>query len=153
MSDARIYAAAAIAGGVAGLRSMTAPAVVSQFSDAGLLHGPVTGLMTPLLALGEVIADKLPFMPNRTLPGSVIVRGVSGGVSGAAITSSRRLPAFWGAVIGAAAAVGTTYGAFHLRRKIGKSLHVPDVLVAFAEDAVAVSVGVSAMRRLARPES
>jgi uncharacterized membrane protein len=102
----------------------------------------------PVLAIGEAVADKLPFMPNRTQAGSLAFRAVSGGVSGAAIASARRKPAFWGAVIGAAAAVGATYGAFHLRRRVGKSLHVPDAVVALAEDALAVSVGVAAMRRL-----
>lgn len=154
MSDARVYAAAAIAGGVAGLRSMMAPAIVSQFTTSGLLHNPAFAAIAPVLAVGEAIADKLPFMPNRTLPGSVVVRAISGGLSGAGITSGNRRPVFWGVVIGAAAAIGTTYAAFYLRRGAAKSLHVPDALVAFAEDALAVAAGVSALRAItARTES
>ena len=149
MSDAKVYAAAAIAGGVAGLRSMTAPAIVSQFTTSGLLHSPTLAAITPVLAIGEAIADKLPFMPNRTMPGSVVFRAISGGLSGAGITSGHRRPAFWGAVIGAAAAIGATYAAFHLRRSAVKKLHVPDALVAFAEDTLAVGAGVSALRAIA----
>ena len=148
MSDAKVYAAAAIAGGVAGLRSMTAPAIVSQFTTSGLLHNRTFAAISPVLAIGEAIADKLPFMPNRTLPGSVVFRAISGGFSGAAITSGHRRPVVWGIVIGAAAAIGATYAAFYLRRSAAKNLHVPDALVAFAEDALAVGAGVSALRAI-----
>jgi uncharacterized membrane protein len=142
-SDAKIIAAAAIAGGIAGLRSMTAPAVVTQFAPASTLAA-----VTPILALGEAIADKLPFMPDRTKPVSLAFRAFSGGLSGAKITASKNRPAFWGAVIGAAAAIGASYGAFHLRRRIGRGLHIPDAVVALAEDAIAISAGVSILRSL-----
>lgn len=151
MSDAKIYAAAAVAGGVAGLRSLAAPAIVSRFGraqNAGLLNYSLAAKIIPVLAVGEAIADKLPFMPNRTLAPSVAFRAISGGISGAAIATAKRKPAFWGVVLGAAAAVGATYGAYHLRRKISKGLHVPDAIVALAEDTLAVSAGFAALRCL-----
>ena len=151
MSDAKVYAAAAVAGGVAGMRSMAAPAIVGQFTNSGLLHSAVATKIAPILAVGEAIADKFPFMPNRTMPAAVIARAISGGVSGAAITTGNRKPAFWGVVIGATAAIGATYAAFHLRRKLASALHLPDALVAFAEDALVVGAGISALRSITQP--
>src|SRR6266513_1117413 len=63
---------------VAGLRSLTAPAVVAWGAHLGWLnlHGsPVAfiGLTTAVaifsvLAIGELVADKLPMIPKRTAP-------------------------------------------------------------------------------------
>jgi uncharacterized membrane protein len=62
-------------GVVAGLRSLTAPAAVSWVARAGRLHLENTGLAflgfaaTPyiltIVAIGELIADKLPQTPSR----------------------------------------------------------------------------------------
>lgn len=163
MTGTKVYSGAAIAGAVAGMRSMAAPAVVSRLHQEGLVSGdnpilkalnsPVTGAVTGTLALGEMLADKLPFMPNRTMTGSVIVRAVSGGVSGAAICLSKRKPVWAGILIGAAAAIGATYATFALRKKVTQKLHIPDALVALAEDAVIAGAAYSALRSLQASES
>src|SRR4051794_1145193 len=80
---------------VAGLRSMTAPAVVAWATAFGWLQlgaTPVAFLGTPaaryLLAacmLAELVADKLPFTPSRTRPGPLAVRIASGALAGAAL--------------------------------------------------------------------
>lgn len=163
MTSAKVYSGAAIAGAVAGMRSMSAPAVVSKLNEAGMigshnpvlkvLNSPITSAVTTTLAVGEMIADKLPFMPNRTMTGSVVVRAVSGGLSGAAICISKRKPVWVGILLGAGAAVGATYAAFALRKKITKKLHIPDVLVALAEDAFVAGAGYSALRALQSSEA
>ena len=84
MNDAQIYAEAALMGALAGVRSMSAPGVVSQLSEAGLipeddspmawLNHPAVDKALKLLAAGELVADKLPFVPARTHPGPLAAR-------------------------------------------------------------------------------
>ena len=102
-----------------------------------------------VLAVGEALADKLPFMPNRTDPPAVAARAVSGGLSGAAICSSAKRSMLAGALIGAAAAVGATFGAYKLRKWAGEHSHLPHPLIAILEDATVAGCGLlvlSAMR-------
>src|SRR6202795_855296 len=90
-----LYVLAFLIGVVAGLRSMTAPAVVSWAARLGWLHVENTGLaflgftFTPyilsVLAIGELIADKLPKTPSRKTPGPFIGRIVTGAFCGAAL--------------------------------------------------------------------
>src|ERR1700730_7853407 len=90
-----IYLLAFLIGVVAGLRSMTAPAVVSWAAHLGWLHLENTGLAflgsryTPciltVLAIGELIADKLPKTPSRKAPVGFAARIVTGGFCGAAL--------------------------------------------------------------------
>jgi uncharacterized membrane protein len=140
------YAGAAVAGAVAGMRSMAAPAIISRLGVPGLLPEGA-GTVTAALAIGELIADKLPFMPNRTIAPGLITRAVSGGFSGGSITKSKGCSPFVGAAVGAAAAVGTAYAACELRKELRKRLKVPDFLIALAEDALVVGI---AMRLLSR---
>jgi len=89
------YLLAFLIGVIAGLRAMTAPAVVSWAARLGWLQVENTWLAflgyaaTPyifsVLAIGELIADKLPNTPSRKAPPGFIARIVTGGLSGAAI--------------------------------------------------------------------
>jgi uncharacterized membrane protein len=136
MGDTGVYAGAAVIGAVAGLRSMTAPALVSHLvksavdgegSKLGFLNSMVSMRTTLVLALGELVADKLPFLPARTNPPSLAVRAISGGLSGAALCSAKKRSWFAGALIGAGAAVGAAYGAYELRKRAVKrfDLRIP----------------------------
>jgi len=85
---------------VAGLRAMTAPAAVSWAARLGYLPLQGTPLAflgyaaTPyiftLLAIGELINDKLPKTPSRKVPPQFIFRVISGAFSGAAIGAARQ---------------------------------------------------------------
>lgn len=151
MSDAQIYAGAALIGTVAGMRSMTAPAIVSRAATtavigaakpgADFLQSPVLPKVISVLAVGELIADKLPFTPSRTTMFPLVARAISGAVSGAALCSSIKRSAWLGALFGAAGALAGTYAAYELRRRIVEKLHVPDAVVALAEDVLAVGSG------------
>jgi uncharacterized membrane protein len=138
-------------GVVAGLRSMTAPAQVSHHlanTDSSALAGTPLAFMAKRdvaagftgLALGEMVADKLPIMPNRTDPPGLIGRALSGALVGAALCTQEKKCAWTGAVLGSASAVAATFAAYHLRKEIGE-LGVPDLLVAVGEDVLAVSTG------------
>jgi uncharacterized membrane protein len=115
------YLAALLIGIVAGLRTMMPLAAVSWGARLGWLHLAGTKLAflgfayTPIiatvLAALELITDKLPVTPSRTVPMQFGARIVSGAFAGAAIL----LPAgLWieGAGAGAVGAViGTLAGA------------------------------------------
>ena len=85
-------------GCVCGLRSMTAPAVVAWGAHLGWLHlegsllaffaNKISLVVFSLLAVGELIADKLPFIPGRTQPGPLGVRILFGAMCGAALCIS-----------------------------------------------------------------
>ncbi len=134
------YAYAAGIGAVTGLRSMTGPASVAR-----LVGSPTSVHATTLLAIGELIADKLPFMPSRTDPPSLGFRAVSGAVCGYLVCRRRgsKQQAIVGAVIGGAAAVATAY----LGRQYRRQMKVPDFVAALLEDAVAVGSGSAVVQR------
>src|SRR5271154_6284929 len=85
-------------GCVAGLRSLTAPAVVCWAAHFGWLHLAGTKLafmdhpgmliLFTLLAVVELIGDKLPRTPARTAPPGVIARLGLGGLCGAALPAN-----------------------------------------------------------------
>jgi uncharacterized membrane protein len=158
MQDWEVYAGAAVIGSLAGIRSMSAPAIVGTLSRKNVLAdvgGALAVVSKPrfaptmsLLAFGELVADKLPIVPNRTSVGPLVGRALTGGVSGAVICASKRQSAWLGALIGASAAIGAAYGAYHLRKRVSKGLHVPDAVVALAEDALVGVVGAQLVSRL-----
>src|SRR5713101_257291 len=93
------YVFAVLIGVLTGLRSMTAPAVVSWAAHCGCLHlentwlaflgHAVTPYILTVLAIVELIADKLPKTPSRKAPVGFIGRILAGGLCGAAIGASR----------------------------------------------------------------
>jgi uncharacterized membrane protein len=132
---------------IAGLRSMTAPAVVSWAARLGWIHVNSSWLAflgyawTPwilsLAALGELVADKLPTTPSRKAPPSFIFRVISGSLSGAAIGISRGslLLGLSGGALGAI--IGTLGGA--AARSAMAKVFGRDLAAALVEDAIAIS--------------
>lgn len=137
-------------GCVAGLRSLTAPAVVCWAAHFGWLHlagtklafmnRPATLIIFTVLAALELIGDKLPKTPARTSPIGLIARIVSGGLSGAAIAASSGVM-FLGAAAGSIGALAGAFAGYHARRAIVLRSHVPDFPVALAEDVIAIASG------------
>jgi uncharacterized membrane protein len=145
----RVIAAAAGLGVVAGLRSMAAPAVLSWAANHGaigrlprplrLLRNRRAEEVTAVMALGEIIADKVPNAPNRTTAPAVAARMASGALVGGTLCASKRKPLAFGVIAGALGALAGTYAGFHLRRRLSQQL--PDTVVAVAEDAIALGSG------------
>lgn len=142
-----LYLLAFLIGVIAGLRSMTAPAAVSWAARLGWLHLENTWLAflgyaaTPyilsLLAIGELIADKLPNTPSRKAPPGFITRLVTGAMCGAAIGATHQslvgnlLAGVIGSIVG-------TLGGYELRALLVKSIGGNDLPIALLEDAVAI---------------
>jgi uncharacterized membrane protein len=143
---------------IAGLRSMTAPAVVSWAARLGWLHlestplaflgHAVTPYIVSFLALGELVADKLPKTPSRKTAVPFGARIVAGALSGAAVAAGGGQSAVAGAVAGALGAAAGTLGGYQLRTGLVRALKVPDFVVALLEDAVAVGGGLLLVSRL-----
>ena len=152
------YLQAACLGVVAGMRSMGAPALVSDHlsrtPSSDLEHSPLrwlgtakTANVTKLLAAGEIVGDKMPFVPNRIAPGPLFGRVMSGALSGAALCIADGKRAGLGAVIGVAAAVAGTFGFYHLRRTLGQKLPIPDPVLGGLEDVLAFGGGWIILRK------
>ena len=139
---------ALLIGIVAGLRAMTPLAAVAWLASRGSL--PVEGTwlailgwrftapILTLLALGELITDKLPSTPSRKVPMQFGARLVSGGVAGAALGLSSGA---WiiGLALGVAGAVIGTLGGAAVRARLAAAFG-RDRPAALLEDAVAIGL-------------
>lgn len=148
----RAYLEAAGLGAIAGMRSMAAPALLSRrlserrWARPGsfperLLSSDTAAKVFTALGAGEMIADKVPGMPNRTAPPGLLGRALSGALVGAAAATAQRERGAVGAAIGASAAVAATFASFHLRQLMDRKLHLPDALVGAVEDAAVIGGG------------
>jgi uncharacterized membrane protein len=141
-----IYVLAFLIGVVAGLRALTAPAVVSWAARLGWLHLENTWLaflgfeFTPYilsaLAIGELINDKLPKTPSRKAPPAFAARIVMGAICGAALgVSSQAL--IGGLLAGVLGAIAGTLGGYEARMRAARAVG-KDLPIALLEDAIAV---------------
>jgi uncharacterized membrane protein len=150
VTHALVLLMALLIGVVAGLRSLTAPAVVAWAGFLGWinLHSTwaswvaniITVIAFTVLAVGEVIADKLPKTPARTALPSFTARIIMGGFSGAVIGAAWHwtFTALGAGVIGA---VLGTLGGYHARRGLVAAIRGRDLPIALLEDAVAILGG------------
>jgi uncharacterized membrane protein len=142
---------ALLIGIVDGLRSSTAPAVVAwaahrnwlNLHDSSLSFTGSTvavGVFT-ILALAELIADKLPSTPKRTASRGLISRIALGGLSGAAVAAAGLQSIPLGAGFGAAGGLVGAFGGYEVRTRLVRALKVPDFFIACSEDAIAIGGG------------
>src|SRR5258707_778591 len=97
-------------GVAAGLRAMTAPAVVAWAAHLGWLdiYGTPLAFMGSkwavilftIAALGEFVNDQLPKTPARTAPGPLGARIVMGALTGACVTLAGGASLILGALLG-----------------------------------------------------
>ena len=142
-----IYALAFLIGVVAGLRSLTAPAVVSWGARVGWLHlentslaflgAPITPYILSLLAIGELIADKLPKTPSRKAPVGFAARVVTGALCGAALGAPSQA-LVGGLLAGVIGAVAGTLGGYEARSRLVRAIGGKDFPIAILEDVVAI---------------
>ena len=152
-----IYFLAFLIGIVAGLRTFTAPAAVSWAARLGALdlHGSwlaffgfaVTPYILTLLAIAELIGDKLPRTPSRKAPMPFIARIVSGGLCGGALGAASGF-LIGGLVAGALGAVVGTFGGYEFRARLVKAIGGNDLPIALLEDAIAIIGAILIVARL-----
>jgi|CZKL01.1.fsa_nt_gi uncharacterized membrane protein len=144
------FVSALVLGFVAGLRSMTAPAAASWGAWLGILpvqNTPLafmgyryTHLIFTVLAVGELIADKLPFTPSRKAPPPFIARIVSGALTGATVGAVEH-SLIVGLILGALGAVAGTLGGAFVRGRLAAAFK-RDFPAALLEDIVTVALAI-----------
>src|SRR5215475_3295484 len=99
---------------------------------------PAVAIFT-LLAVVELVADKLPKTPSRTAPLGLIARIIMGGLTGACVAAAGGEGALLGSVTGAVGGVVGCFGGYQARIRLVKALRTPDIYVALLEDFVAIA--------------
>jgi uncharacterized membrane protein len=141
---------ALLIGVVAGLRSLTAPAVVAwgafllwinlNNTWASWMANIITVVILSLLAVGELVNDKLPKTPPRTAPPVFAIRIIMGAFAGAVLGTAWGFR--WGSLgAGAVGAVLGTLGGYQARKRLVAAIGGKDLPIALLEDAVAVLGG------------
>src|SRR5260370_2388535 len=136
-------------GVIAGLRSLTAPAVVAWAAHRGWLNLHATSLsfmgstaavaIFTILAVAELVADQLASTPARTKPPGLIARILLGGLSGAAMALAGGQSAAVGCALGAVGGVVGGFVGYQVRTRLGAALMVPGLVMSVVRDLVAVS--------------
>ena len=138
-------------GVIAGLRSLTAPALVSWAAHLGWLDlsgswlsflGSRTAIIIlSSLALAELVADKLPKTPKRTNLGPLVFRATTGAFSSLAISASAHQSPVIGTILGVLGAIAGAFAGYEVRHRLVVAFGLPDFGVALAEDIVAIGGG------------
>jgi uncharacterized membrane protein len=158
MNHSHLLLLAFLIGVVTGLRSLTGPAVTAWAAHLGWLNVAATSMrfmssfitvtVFTLLAVLELIADKLPSTPSRTAALGLGARIVMGGLCGATVVAAGGESIALGVVLGVIGGIVGTYGGYQARMRLVKALGVPDVVIAVIEDLVAVGGGLLLLSRL-----
>lgn len=148
MNPYLIFAIAIGIGIVAGLRTFTAPAAVCwaahlgwidlRYSRLAFMATAAAVIVATLLAIGELVMDKLPSTPNRTSAGPLVGRLVMGALCGAAIGIATDHSGVATTCLGAVGALIGTFGGYQIRHRLVPGLKVKDIVIALAEDLVAI---------------
>jgi uncharacterized membrane protein len=139
-------------GAIAGMRAMSAPALLSDFLSTSPTHtlddSPLHYLQNPglatglkLLAVAEMLTDKLPNIPDRISAPSLLVRTLSGALVGATISEAHGERKISGALLGGIGAIAASYAFFFLRKKLSQATPLPDTAYALLEDFLVISAG------------
>ena len=136
---------------VAGLRALTAPAVVTWAAHLGWINlsgsplafmGSIWAVVIlTILALVEFVTDQLPSTPARTVPMQLGARIVVALLCGACFGIAGGVSPWAGAIVAAIGAIAGTFGGYRARIGLREALHAPNVAVAIPEDLIAVGLG------------
>lgn len=148
----------ALLGGVAGMRSALAPAVVAaQLRRRGWRAGGPVGRylksarvsrQLKRAAWGELFTDKLPFTPNRVKPAPLVGRILAGALAAAGWTRARKpRDRAQAALIGGGAALLSSVATFYLRRWATGRRPLANVVAGLVEDAAAMALATAATAR------
>jgi uncharacterized membrane protein len=150
MTQVVVIVLAVLIGVIAGLRALTAPAVVAWGAFLGWIDvdgkwsewvaHPITVTVLTILLLVELVTDQLPTTPSRKTPAQFITRLLTAAFAGAVIgsVSHHTFIGMGGGVIGAV--LGTLGGA-EARGRLVAANGGKDRPVAIGEDVVAVGGG------------
>src|SRR5713226_3461859 len=157
MNTTSVLVLAFAIGVIAGLRALTAPTVVSwaarlgwlnlQNSWCAFLGYAAAPYIFTVLAIAELVNDKLPKTPSRKAPPSFAIRIVMGAFSGAALCAGVSQSAALGAVAGGLGSVAGTLGGYEARTRLVRAFSAAGLVIALLEDVVAVGGGLLIVSR------
>jgi uncharacterized membrane protein len=145
-----------IMGVVAGLRALTPLAAVAWGTRLG--EWPLIGThlawmgnaimpwVFSVLALGELINDKIPTTPSRKTPPQFIARVLSGALSGAVIGAVDDSLVI-GLIAGVLGAIAGTLGGAALRAKLSAVIR-NDLTAALIEDVLAIGLAIAVVAQV-----
>lgn len=140
------WATAVGLGVLAGMRSTSAPTLLSTALSRevqlhrppstlrGLLEKRGTGRLLRVLLAGELLADKLPFVPPRTEAVSLLARMLSGGASAGVLARTRGAWVAGPVLVGALAAAVSTVAFVKLREVASTRFGLSSAAAGLAED-------------------
>jgi uncharacterized membrane protein len=152
MTHALVLSLALLIGVVAGLRAFTAPAVLAwaAFLEWINLSGTwaswmghwITVAILTILAVVELVSDKMPMRPSRKTAPQFLVRLASGAFSGAVLGTAwgYRWGSLGAGLIGAV--IGTILG-YEVRTKLVAANDGRDRPIALGEDLFAAGFGIA----------
>lgn len=144
----------------AGARTMSGPAMLAGalrdegsgsralFPERHMGRRVATGLGA--MAVGELIADKLPTTSDRVSPLPLLGRTLAGAAIGAFIARSQREPMLPAAVLGASVAFLSARLTFRARRAVRERTGWPDGVVALLEDLAVYGAALPAARHASK---
>jgi uncharacterized membrane protein len=148
MSGLLVVLLAFLIGVVCGLRSMTAPALVCWGAHLGWLHlggshlaflaSPIALVIFSLLAVGELVADKLPKIPRRTSSGPLAARVVLGALCGGAFAVAGGASFATCCLLGGLGGLVGAFAGYNARHVATYDGGFPDLPVAIVEDLIAI---------------
>lgn len=150
-------------GWLSGMRSLAGPTAASyRLRDhrrwrwrrgrlSSLLGRPGAPVLLSALAIGEAAFDKWDGAPDRTGAASLAFRAGLGAVVGAAAADALRPlgrsgSPWLGAVLGASAAVASSYTSLWLRRRTARATGISEQRLGYAEDALTLGLGTALAR-------
>lgn len=142
-------------GAATGMRTFTPMAVICWFAYAGYVPVDgtwafwvaklVTAVIFTVLAVGELVGDKLPRTPDRTAMGPLLARILFGGLVGGIVAVSLNGSEFEGVILGVGGVLVGAFGGYLVRREIVLRSGSKDWPVAVAEDLITVGFAVLAL--------
>jgi uncharacterized membrane protein len=157
MSSSTAFVIVFAIGMIAGLRTFTAPAVVCwaahlgwvnlQNSHLAWMGSTAAVAIFSILALAEIVNDKLPATGSRLAPPSLAIRSISGALAGTALALAAGQSVLLGIVLGVLGALAGSFVGYYIRHGIVTRLKVPDFPIALLEDAIAIGCGLLIVSR------
>ena len=157
MNSTTVFALVFAIGMIAGLRALTAPAVVSWAAHLGWLNlqdshlawmGSTAAVaIFSILALAEIINDKLPATGSRLAPPSLVIRSVTGALAGSGLAIAAHQLLLLGILVAIVGALAGSFIGYQVRHQIVAGLKIPDFPIALVEDAIAIGCGLLIVSR------
>ena len=135
-------------GFMCGLRAFAPLALVSWLANWGWMPlagshlaflGTTTGaVIVSLIALVELVGDKLPNTPRRTESGPLAARMLTGTMCAVAVFAAAGQSLVLGIICGVIGSIAGAFAGYHARRALVSGLRIPDFIIAIVEDIVAI---------------